>query len=94
MRSEKEEEKLEEASKLLEIATARKRRAEESVRAWEKVVDRRRNELDKLIRELEKKQEKEVEQRMKKKREKDKTMAGWYAMTQDEERQELEKKRG
>ena len=50
--------------------------------------------MDKLIRELEKRQEKDAEKRMKKRREKEKTMAGWYAMTQDEERQELEKERG
>ena len=30
---------MEEATKLLDIATAKERRAEESVRAWEKVVD-------------------------------------------------------
>jgi hypothetical protein len=94
VRSEKEEVKLAEANKLLEVATAKEKRAEEALIEWEKVVERRRKELDKLIRELEKKQEKEVEKRMKKKREKEKTMAGWYAMTQDEERQELDKERG
>ena len=92
-RREKENRKMGEIEKLLEVSKGTEKRAEDAVEAWKKVVERRKYETNRWMTTPEDQRKEETKKRLEKRREKEKMLAGWYGMTQEQERRMLQANR-